>query len=336
MTAWIEALKVQIDSRLEAFFEEKRTRAERIDDACVTLVEAIATLTLRGGKRLRPAVLAAAYTAVSGKPEFDEVIDPGASLELLQTYLLIHDDWMDGDATRRGGPSVHFALREKFPDPHTADSIAILAGDLASAYARELLQNSAFKSRNLHTAMKAFVELEEEVVMGQFLDVIGAHNVALVEHLKTGSYTVRGPLRLGALLGGGGRGDLVALDRFAAPLGMAFQMRDDLLGVFGDTEKTGKPVGNDLRAALVLAAEELSSANERGPLTRVFGNAHASEADIDEARRWLEYTGARNRVEDKLEKHLFTAEQELAKQTFSVDGTARLRDLTRLLGQRNR
>ena len=129
----------------------------------------------------------------------DDVLSACSALELLQTYLLVHDDWMDRDDVRRGGPSVHAALRAQVGDAHLGDALAILAGDLGSAYAWELLFGTKIMQPPTPEVLRAFSTIQREVVLGQQLDVMGSPEVGLMQRLKTGSYTVRGPLRLGAL-----------------------------------------------------------------------------------------------------------------------------------------
>src|SRR5262245_15220121 len=137
--AWMEEVKALVDERLRAYFDRQLERARAIAPEAPELIEAIATLTMRGGKRLRPAVLVAALRAVDPERAARDVVDACAALELLQTYLLIHDDWMDGDEERRGGAAVHAALRDAHGgDAHLGAALAVLAGDLACAQAWEL------------------------------------------------------------------------------------------------------------------------------------------------------------------------------------------------------
>jgi geranylgeranyl diphosphate synthase type I len=188
---------------------------------------------MRGGKRLRPAALYAGFRAVSADASPDRTLDASAALELLQTYFLIQDDWMDGDEQRRGGPAVHVALAQKRGDVQLGASLAFLAADLASGFAWELLSVAPFPQGRLREALAIFGRTHFEVICGQQLDLLGHDDIALVHQLKTGSYTVRGPLCLGALLAGASAAQLEALERFGAPLGLAFQLRDDLLSAFG-------------------------------------------------------------------------------------------------------
>src|SRR5262249_23537715 len=157
-----------------------------------------------------------------------------AALEILHAYLLVHDDWMDQDEVRRGGPSVHVMLRRAVSDDRLGDAAAILAGDFGSAMAQRLLLQVEAPAAHLAEAAKVFARIQEDVVLGQTLDLLDPSCDVETKHdLKTGSYTVRGPLALGAALAGASDERRAALERFGAPLGVAFQLRDDLLGVFG-------------------------------------------------------------------------------------------------------
>jgi geranylgeranyl diphosphate synthase type I len=269
------------------------------------VAEAACQLTLRGGKRMRAVLLAAAYEGHGGAGGTSVVAPAGASLELLQTYLLIHDDWMDGDSIRRGGPSVPAIMRRRF-EADRADAMAILAGDLAAAWARRALLETTVAPERLMAAAGELGRVEEDVVEGQVLDVGGrAHDPRAVEAmhaLKTTSYTVRGPLVMGACLAGVTEAQIVRLVAFSAPLGVAFQLRDDVLGVFGDAAKTGKPAGNDLRAGKRSAvAVEALEARLGGPFAHVFGRTDAADADVSAAVEQLLAHGIRDRVEARIE-----------------------------------
>src|SRR5262249_27404185 len=179
-----------------------------------------------------------------------------------------------------------------FGTRRTGDALAVLAGDIASAWAWELLMLAPYTAATLPLALSTFRVVQEEVVFGQQLDLLGAADVALMHHLKTGSYTVRGPLALGALLGGAGQAQPDAWRACGEPLGIAFQLRDDLLGTFGDPGATGKPAGNDLRAgkrtALVLAAERTLGEAERAPIRAVLGKRDAGDDAVRRATELLE------------------------------------------------
>ncbi len=339
-TSFLDDVRRAVDADLARFFAQETERARALSGD-VLLVEALAALTMRGGKRLRPAVLVAAHRAVKADGRLEDVLTACSALELLQTYLLVHDDWMDGDDVRRGGPSVHAALRASVGNAHLGDALAILAGDLGCAYAWELLLDAGAMQPPKPEVLRAFSAIQREVVLGQQLDVMGSPDVTRMHQLKTGSYTVRGPLRLGALLGGAAIDGpaLAALDAFADPIGEAFQIADDLLGTFGDPAKTGKPAGNDLkvgkRTSLVLAAEQKLDDVARAPLTAVLGNERATDAQLAAASELLVTSGIRAHVEGRLSALVADAEAALVEPALGDEGRALLRDLAKVLAHRS-
>jgi geranylgeranyl diphosphate synthase type I len=212
---------------------------------------------------------------------------------------------MDGDDTRRGGPSVPFLMRSRFPG-RRADVASVLAGDLASAWSRAALLEVDAAADRIAGAARELARAEEDVIQGQVLDVEGAARdlqaVELVHALKSASYSTRAPLLMGARLAGAGDETAARLAAFAEPLGVAFQLRDDVLGTFGDTGSTGKPAGGDLRTgkrtALVVEAE--SDADARALLAHLRADPGASAADLRTAMAAIERCGARERVESRI------------------------------------
>lgn len=347
---WLEDVRRQTDGFLERFFSE-RAEIERARGAEASLLRAaIADLTMRGGKRLRPAVLVAAYRAVAPDAIWTATVPVCAGLELLQSYLLIHDDWMDQDAERRGGPSVHVALAQHTGSEPLGASLAVLAGDLASAWAWELVLEGSWSSPHGRDALAAFSRMHHDVVLGQEIDLVTeplggvraptVDDVARMQRLKTGSYTVDGPLRIGAILAGARAPELAALEAFGAPLGEAFQVRDDLLGTFGDPDTTGKPIGSDLRSgrrnALVRAAEQLLSGVERDAVTAVLGRSDATARDVERAIVVLDRSGVRAAVELHLRSLLDAALRSLEGAPLAEPGLTMLRDLASALALRDR
>ncbi|MEM9189768.1 MAG: polyprenyl synthetase family protein [Myxococcota bacterium] len=329
-------VRTSVEARLHAFLEDKRQETQQLSEESVELVDAVRELTLRGGKRARPIVMAAGYHAVGGGEAIEPLVDAGAALELLQSYLLIHDDWMDQDDERRGGPAAHVALAKAHQNEHLGASLAILAGDLASAYASELISEAPFPDARRAAGLRAFWRIQREVFFGQHLDLIASPDVDRMYDLKTGSYTVRGPLIVGALLAGASEAQLEALRNFAYPLGIAFQLRDELLGTFGDSNATGKPSGNDLRAGklthLVSLARTRIPAEERAPLEAVFGCRNAAQEKVNEATTLLESCGARQSVEERLDTLRKEASEALETASFK---TERLTTVAALLTDRN-
>ena len=243
--------------RILAFLDAEVARWSTVDDQLTSPLLSLRALVDAGGKRLRPAFCYWAFVGAGGDPDDPAVVDAGAALELLHTMAIVHDDVMDGSDRRRGLPAVH----REFVDRHQAagwsgearrfgEGVAILVGDFAFVYADMLLGGAPPAARAV------FDELRLEVNVGQFLDLLGSVRGDATPELarticqyKSGRYTVERPLHLGAALVGPDRLAQLAdpLSAYGGPLGEAFQLKDDLLGAFGDEDATGKPVGGDVR-----------------------------------------------------------------------------------------
>jgi geranylgeranyl diphosphate synthase, type I len=331
-------IKHRVDAHLTKFFEQKREHARTLSAPSVELVDALAEFTMRGGKRTRPAILIAGNAAVADTDR-DALLDACAGLELLQSYLLVHDDWMDQDAERRGGTTLHRLFAKRTGDMHLGASIAILAGDLGNAFATELVARSAAKSQFGAQALEVFWTMQRDVVYGQALDLIAYKDVSLIQRLKTGSYSVKGPLLLGAVLGGANAEQRAALEQYAEPAGLAFQMRDDMLGVFGAPEKTGKPAGNDLRAgkrtALIEEAEARLSEAKRKPLTSVLGQIDAPDGELAAAMELLVRSGAQAAVEARIDQLDQRAQAALRTGSLREPGRTHLEQLARMFAYRD-
>ena len=330
---FLAEIKQHVDARLVRYFEDRRARARQLSAPSVELVDALDDFTMRGGKRTRPAVLVAGHLAVSERTDLQALLDPCAGLELLQSYLLVHDDWMDQDDERRGGATLHKVFADRTRDRHLGASLAVLAGDLGNGFAIELVAGASMPESQRSAALKVFWEMQQDVVWGQALDLVAFPDVALIQRLKTGSYSVRGPLLLGAVIGGANSVQAAALERYADPVGQAFQGRDDILGTFGAPEKTGKPAGNDLRAgkrtALIEEAEKRLGEADFGPIRKVLGKADASAAEIAAAQGLLEACGALAAVEEKVAKFCDEAQAALRNAGLTDEGTLRLVQLAR-------
>lgn len=336
LESWMDDIRQRIDTILSGFFELKQEEAVGLSPRAIDLVTEVRDLTMRGGKRLRPIVTAVAYRAASGDRDPSSTLEVGASLELLQSYLLIHDDWMDEDDERRGGPAVHFAFAKKHGNAHLGASLGVLAGDLASTFSWELFLRSVLPKGRRDEALALFVDIQKEVFAGQQLDLMADQDVERMHHLKTGSYTTRGPAELGGLLADAPKSTMESLRRWAGPVGVAFQLRDDLLSTFSTAQQTGKP-GDDLRHgkhnAVVAAFHKLSPSElDRAAVARVWGHPDASDADVEEATRAL--GGAKERVEERLVCLADEARSALSVSPFDDEGKQMLTKVTKLLTER--
>jgi geranylgeranyl diphosphate synthase type I len=337
--ALLPAVRKDIDARLHGLLDAKLDAARQHGAEVTDLVSALSSLCMRGGKRLRPALLVAGFRAVNTSADLDPALEAGVALELLQAYFLIHDDWMDQDDVRRGGPSVHAYLTRRFRSERLGAASAILAGDYAVALATEALARMEMPASRAPRIFACFAQMQIDAVIGQELDLVGkARDVEATYRLKTGSYTVQGPLRIGALLAGASARVLTALDRFAIPLGVAFQLRDDLLSAFGDPAQTGKPFGNDLKSGkrtllLTLALERLRGADRR-MLSKLAGNRRATDAELRKGMALVERCGARELVEARIEELVGTALSALRAGRITPQGAELLEGAARALAAR--
>jgi geranylgeranyl diphosphate synthase, type I len=338
--AFLADVKLRVDAHLVRFFQQKREHAHGLSQPSGELLEALCEFTMRGGKRTRPAILVAGHQAIAPAADVSPLLDAAAGLELLQSYLLVHDDWMDQDDARRGGTTLHKVFADRTHDAHLGACLAVLVGDLGNAFAIELVSLSAARSVHAQKALEVFWSMQRDVVYGQALDLIAYPDVSLIQRLKTGSYSVRGPLLLGAAMAGATPQQWAALERYAEPAGLAFQVRDDFLGVFGAPEKTGKPAGNDLRAgkrtALIEELEARVPQSERGAVQAVLGDADASAAAVAAAMQLLEQSGAKSAVEARIIKLADSAIAALTDGSLSDLGRSRLEGLVQLFAHRDR
>jgi geranylgeranyl diphosphate synthase, type I len=244
-----------ITAVLEGFLEQRRAEAGGIDHRLGPLVDELHRVVFSGGKRLRPHFAVWGHRA-AGADLTAPMLRAAAALELLHTFALIQDDVIDRSPTRRGGPASHVTLaaQAETGDPERfGASAAILLGDLALIWADRLLGEAGFPPDRERAGRRVYDELRAEVALGQYLDVLASHLERLsedealrVSRYKTATYTVQRPIQLGMALGGAPDELLGRVPAYAVPAGIAFQLRDDLLGAFGDPGATGKPSGEDL------------------------------------------------------------------------------------------
>jgi geranylgeranyl diphosphate synthase type I len=300
--ATVAEVAARIEARLTRLLDAERDRLGALDPDLTAPLAVLGDAVLDGGKRLRPAFCYWGWCCAGGVAEepgaLEPVDDAGAALELLHAFALVHDDVMDDADRRRGVPTVHVTFAERHRHEgwrgerrRVGESVAILVGDLAHTYAEIALGAVNPRTRAL------WQELQVELMAGQYLDVLrtasgGADQAQArrIARLKSGRYTVEQPLRLGAsLLDARRTPDQVgaldeALVAIGEPLGMAFQLRDDVLGVVGDPARTGKPVGDDLREGkptpILALADERADRDQRRLLERV----GAPDLDDDEVQ----------------------------------------------------
>lgn len=339
-----------VEDRLRRLFTGETERWAAVDGDLAAPFAALQDYVLSGGKRLRPAFCFWAFVGAGGDPDDPAVIDAGAALEMLHTAALVHDDIIDGSQRRHGEETVHvrFAglhrtrgwsgLAERF-----GEGAAIVIGDLALVYSSRLIGNAP------RDAVAVFEEMRLEVNVGQYLDILGAAEGMSVPgdaaaaragricRYKTAKYTIERPLHLGAALAAPGRLSELAgpLSDFGLPLGEAFQLKDDLLGVFGDPEVTGKPVGDDLREGKPTLLAGLTAAREPAFADR-FGAPDLSEREVRDMQRIIEETGAKAEVEKTVADLVARSEKALEALPLSPEAVGSLGQLARFVAGRDR
>ncbi len=321
-------IRQDVARALEQFLERQRPALLAAGDELRPALAAIEGLLARG-KRLRPAFCYWGWRGAGGS-DGQEIITAAAALELLHASALAHDDVMDGSDTRRGQPSLHrrFAAGHAAAGGHgSMDSFgtgaAILMGDLLLSWTDDMFRASGLPADATHRGHAVLSVMRTEVIAGQYLDLLeqaggpGTVESALrVASFKTAKYTVERPLHLGAALAGAPADVVSSYTRYGLPLGTAFQLRDDLLGIFGDPAQTGKPAGDDLREGkrTVLVAITLARANaaQAERLRQLLGHPGLDHAGVADAREIIQRTGALAQCELLIDRYLIEARAALA------------------------
>ena len=339
--ASLAAVGARAETRIRALLDAETERRRHVDPSLVCALDALRTLVVSGGKRLRPAFCHWAYVGAGGGEDAAIAVDAGAALELLHSFALVHDDIMDGSDRRRGKPAVHQAFIQQHraegwrgPSRRFGEGAAILVGDFAFVYADVLMRDIPADARTI------FDELRIELCVGQFLDLsataAGGRDASLartIEWYKSGKYTVERPLHLGAALAG-------RLDELQAPLSaFGLPLGEDLLGLFGSEAVTGKPVGDDLREGkltpLLAAASARASGEDRRLLERV-GTGELAADEIAGICDVLVGSGAVAEIEASIQRLVDEALAALGPIPITDTAKAALADLGRFVAWRDR
>ncbi|WP_037870451.1 polyprenyl synthetase family protein [Streptomyces sp. NRRL S-813] len=322
-TAWdtdiptLISVRDDVDAVLKDFVGAQERTA--LGPETAPLFTTVRRLLFSKGKRLRSLLCVAGWQAAGASGDSHAVLHVAAAMELFQTFALIHDDVMDDSDARRGRPSAHRALASEYmsgggrhnrAEAHGRGA-AILLGDLLLVWSDEMLAGAGLGAPARSRVLPLVASMRAELVYGQYLDLLSTGRMCRdveaglrVARYKTGKYTVERPLHIGVSLADGDPRLLQTCTDFAIPLGEAFQLRDDLLDVFGDPAQTGKPVGDDIRegkATVLLAlAVQNASVAELQLLRTLIGSPELGRAEIDRVRTVLETTGARHRVEEMI------------------------------------
>ena len=346
----LDFIAKKVESRIEDLLSDEIVRWSAVDADLAEPLGFLREMVLAGGKRLRPAFAYWAYVGVGGDPDSEEILNAGSALELLHSFAIIHDDIMDASLTRRGLVALHKRFQDKHEGVFWAgesrrfgEGVAILLGDMAFVYADKMLAGAGAEAQTI------FTELRLEVNVGQYLDLIGTarskaklriplDRARLIGLYKSGKYTVERPLHLGAAL-------LDKFDEFGKrlsgyglPLGEAFQLRDDLLGSFGDQSVTGKPVGEDLREGkptlLAALALERVHGSDREFFKDRFGAEDLCSEEINKFQEIFIGTGAKLDVERLVNRLRVQAVTAVTSSGLTAKAIAELSDLADYVANR--
>jgi geranylgeranyl pyrophosphate synthase len=338
--------KVKLDVVLDELFAKKVESAREIDVEYAELLIQMHDFIIRGGKRLRPYLAYLSYLGYGGKDE-ESILHVAAALELYHNAWLIHDDIIDRDIIRYGGANVSGTYLERFGAQfstsearHLGDSMALIAGDVNIIVAAEQIMTSRFSDSLKLNVLARAQKLNFELAGGELLDVlmptfpleaVTADRLLKVCQYKTASYTFEAPLQIGAILAGRDASSVAGISSVAIPMGIAFQLADDLLGTFGNESELGKPVLTDLREGkrtlLVLFALEHADETQKAVLNSSLGNPKAGYRHLEQVRKIMEDTGARTYVEQMAQTKMELALTKLDSLQLSKSVTEELRRL---------
>jgi geranylgeranyl diphosphate synthase type I len=301
--------------------------AAELDESGVEVAGDILMKFVAGGKCLRSTFMYLGWLA--GAQDSDEALFASAGLELLHAFALLQDDVMDAASSRRGRPAAHIQFSQwhrnrqlSGPAERFGESAAILLGDLCLIWAEQMLRESGLDHRRLQQAWPRYDAMRTELAVGQFADLASdirdlpsMDTVLEVARRKSGNYTVRRPLEIGAAMSGCSDRTVSGLGRYGEAVGEAFQLRDDLLGVFGAETVTGKPTGQDLierkPTSVVITAHDLADPPTRRQLTELMNSGDLDDNAIERWRTLIVTTGAVQRIEDMISSRVSSALNEL-------------------------
>lgn len=312
-------MTARVEKRIAALFDAELTRWQALDPDLVEPLRSLQRLIDSGGKRLRPAFCFWAFVGAGGDPEDGRVVDAGAAFELLHAFALMHDDVMDGSDIRRGELTTHIEFSERHRGRtwrgearRFGEGAAILVGDLSHVYADLLIDGVRDGLVDGAHAQVAPIwhELRLELNMGQYLDILGTaradrdpNTARRISRYKSGKYSIERPLHVGAALAGRLHALRAPLSAYGDPLGEAFQLRDDVLGAFGEADRTGKPVGQDLREGKptpLMAAATARASDGEAPVLDLVGSPDLSAKEVARIQQVLVDTGALHEIEERI------------------------------------
>ncbi|WP_337859901.1 polyprenyl synthetase family protein [Ferroplasma sp.] len=328
----LDELKEKINIELENYFHFKLQECN--DKKIADIITRLRDFTMNGGKRVRPILMILGYSMFA--EENEKIIKASISIEMAQSFLLIHDDIMDQSDMRRGKPSFHKGIEQSMKGDgiaRIAENIAISAGDLIDTFSHEALIRSGFNVENLLDADLEFSRIIEDTGKGQILDIYSSiedvyseERLLKLHFLKTARYTIQGPLLMGVYLSGN-KEYIDDIKEFGKYAGIAFQLYDDLLGLFGNEEKTGKPVKGDVnegkKTLLMIKAYNNSDTETKNFIQRCLKSGNINDSDFYHLREIVKSTGSYEYTLTKINEYNNLARSALVR----INGNQKIKEM---------
>lgn len=325
----LKEFKARFDPKIQACFDQVEEEAGKEDLLVKEALQHVRQITLSGGKRLRPACMFYGYLAGGGTEE-EKLLETAVAIELMHTFLLIHDDIIDRDGLRHGEQTLHRRYAEigqkAFPErdcEHFGNSVALIVGDFLFALGNDIIFRAPFPKELIFDALSRLQSIISYTVIGQARDIYMEYSREATEgeilkmyRNKTARYTMEGPIRMGLALAGAPEELALRFDRYALPLGIAFQIQDDILGIFGSEAKLGKPVGSDIQEGkltlLVAYALEQGNAEEQQELRQILElGDRMSLSDVERFREIIRSAGSLHRAQELSRRYIEEGKQAL-------------------------
>ena len=332
----LETFKNDVDCEIEAYLDHVIKESKKIDPFFVDMMKYFKKTILAGGKRVRPMMMCWGYKAAGGK-NYEKILKTSVSIELIHAFLLMHDDIIDRDDMRRGKKTIHAKYRDynkRFllnkDSEHFGQSISIVLGDFIYSLGNQVLFESKFETEYIIQALNKLQSIVGRTCVGEIQDVYMEYKKSVTDEEilnmyenKTAKYTFEGPLHLGAVLAGADDAFCDKLSTYAIPLGIAFQIRDDILGVFGDEKKTGKSAHSDImegkKTFMVNRTYENATTDQKSALNDLLGNKDIDAKGIKKFQEIVVDTGARDEVENYMQKLLLQSQKSLSEITLTKE-----------------
>jgi geranylgeranyl diphosphate synthase type I len=336
----------EINFELERFFNQKIRENSLFFKRAAETIKILKDINLGGGKRLRPILVNLGYSLAGGKNK-KAILEASLAVELIHNYFLIHDDIIDEDDLRRGRPSLYAFYQKKFNDLHLGISLAMVAGDISCALGYQALNNSPFPDRDKIRAVDILNKMIVKTCHGEMLELffkkrrvkLTEEDILNVSKYKTAYYTFVYPLKIGAALAGQRERFLAKLEEFALPLGIAFQIQDDILGLFGSEKEFGKPIGSDIEEnqpnLLIFKTLILIDPEDRQKIKSYLGRKKPTQKDIRRIREIVKKSGSLDYCQEKAQNLVNKAKSIIKRMRIPLKEKKFLLELANYIIERN-